>query len=112
MELKPHINGTSGDTSTSGFWQNKHGQSLITQVGAALAGWFTSSFGNVFGDTFSDGDDGAEVAAFFKTGIFKQQGKKSVAGPAKVDAQFMAVAFATYFTSGNPESIAAGETIS
>jgi hypothetical protein len=32
--------------------------------------------------------------------LFKQKAKKS-AGPAKVDAQFMAVALATYFTSSN-----------
>ncbi|MCH7751046.1 MAG: hypothetical protein IH898_02670, partial [Planctomycetes bacterium] len=95
---------TSGDTATIGFWQNKHGQALITQGGAALADWLTSNFGNVFGNTFSDGsggDDGAEVATFFRQELFKQKAKKSVAGPAKVDAQFTAVALATYFTSSN-----------
>lgn len=93
----------SGDTATIGFWQNKHGQELIIQGGAALAGWLTSNFGNVFGNAFSDGsgDDGAEVASFFKNELFKQKGKKSASGPAKVDAQFMGVALATYFTSSN-----------
>ncbi len=88
---------TSGDTATIGFWQNKHGQALITAGGAALADWLTANFGNIFGNTFV-GADGDDVAAFYKDQLFKQMGAKSVAGPAKVDAQFMAVAFATYFT--------------
>jgi YVTN family beta-propeller protein len=93
---------SSGDTATIGFWQNKHGQQLIGEGGSELAAWLTSKFGNVFGDTFSDGvgDDSAEVAAFFKDQLFRQKSKKS-AGPAKVDAQFMAVALATYFTSSD-----------
>ena len=94
---------TSGDTATIGFWQNKHGQQLIGQGGTNLALWLTDNFGNVFGDTFSDNsgtNDGLEVAAFFKDQLFRQKSKKS-AGPAKVDAQFMAVALATYFTSSN-----------
>jgi ELWxxDGT repeat protein len=88
---------SSGDTATIGFWQNKHGQALIEQGGTALAEWLTNNFGNVFGDEFV-GADGADVAAFYKDQLFKQKAKKS-AGPAKVDAQFMAVAFATFFTS-------------
>ena len=90
---------TSGDTATIGFWQNKHGQQLIVQGGTNLALWLTDNLGNVFGNTFSDGD-GLEVAAFFKDQLFRQKSNKS-AGPAKVDAQFMAVALATYFTSSN-----------
>ncbi len=91
---------TSGDTAGIGFWQNKHGQALITQGGTALATWLSNNFGNIFGDTFTDGlgDDGAEVAAFYKYELFKQKSAKS-AGPAKVDAQFMATALATFFTS-------------
>ena len=102
---------TSGDTAGIGFWQNKHGQALIRQGGAGLANWLTMNFGNVFGNTFADGvgsDDGYEVAAFFKDQLFRQKGKKS-AGPAKVDAQFMAVAFAAYFTSGNLAGGVAGD---
>ncbi len=90
---------TSGDTATIGFWHNKHGQALIAQGGTALAQWLTASFGNVFGDEFI-GADGNDVAQFFNDQLFKQKGKKSN-GPAKVDAQFMAVALATYFTSSN-----------
>ena len=88
---------TSGDTATIGFWQNKHGQALIAQGGAELAAWLTANFGNIFGDEFA-GANGGDVARFYKEQLFRQKSKKS-AGPAKVDAQFMAVAFATYFTS-------------
>jgi hypothetical protein len=94
---------TSGDTATIGFWQNKHGQELIGKGECGLADWLTQNFGNVLGDTFADGvgtDDGAEVATFFKHQLFRQKSKKS-SGPAKVDAQFMAVALATYFTSND-----------
>ena len=87
----------SGDTAGIGFWQNKHGQSLISQGGTALANWLTDNFGNVFGNEFV-GSDGDDVASFFKDQLFKQRGKKA-AGPAKVDAHFMAVTLATYFTS-------------
>jgi hypothetical protein len=90
---------TSGDTATIGFWQNKHGQALITQGGMPLATWLTNNFGNVFGNEFVGGD-GSDVASFYKGQLFKQNGNKS-AGPAKVDAQFMAVALATYFTSSD-----------
>ncbi|MCA9192177.1 MAG: hypothetical protein KDB03_10455 [Planctomycetales bacterium] len=93
----------SGDAASIGFWQNKHGQALIESGGIPLAGWLTSNFGNVFGNTFSDGlggDNGAEVARFYFEELFKQKSKHS-AGPAKVDAQFMATALATYFTSSN-----------
>jgi len=88
---------TSGDTATIGFWQNKHGQALIAEGGAGLADWLTANFGNIFGDAFV-GAGGEDVAAFYKNQLFKQKATKGAAGPAKVDAQFMAVALATYFT--------------
>ncbi len=87
----------SGDTATIGFWQNRHGQDLITQGGTALAAWLTDNFGNIFGDEFV-GADGAAVANFYKQELFKQKSNHS-AGPAKVDAQFMALTLSTYFTS-------------
>jgi PKD repeat protein len=87
----------SGDTAGIGFWQNKHGQALITQGGTALAAWLTDNFGNIFGDVFA-GADGATVASFYRDQLFRQKAAKS-AGPAKVDAQFMALALSTYFTS-------------
>jgi hypothetical protein len=90
---------SAGDTATIGFWQNKHGQALIVSGGAALASWLSDNFPNVFGNRLN-GASGQDVADFYRQELFKQQAKKS-AGPAKVDAQFMAVALATYFTSGN-----------
>ncbi|MCO6453801.1 MAG: PKD domain-containing protein [Pirellulaceae bacterium] len=88
---------TSGDTAGIGFWQNKHGQQLITAGGSALAGWLTSNFGNVFGNQLA-GADGAAVARFYREQVFKKR-VKNPAGPANVDAQFMAVALATWFTN-------------
>lgn len=90
----------SGDTATIGFWQNKNGQSLIREGGDALVGWLSTNFDNVFGNTFTDGvggDDAAEVADFYKGEFFK----KKIKGTPKVDAQFMSLAFSTFFTSSN-----------
>ena len=83
-----------GDAATIGFWQNKNGQALIAQGGTQLAVWLTSHFGNIFGNTLV-GMTGSQVATFYRDQVFK--GLK-LGGPAKVDAQFMAVALATYFT--------------
>jgi hypothetical protein len=88
---------SQGDSAGIGFWQNKHGQELIKRGGSDLAVWLTANFSNVFGNQFV-GATGADVAVFYKDQLFKQQAKKS-AGPAKIDAQFMAVALAVYFTS-------------
>ncbi|MCA9214748.1 MAG: hypothetical protein KDB27_16870 [Planctomycetales bacterium] len=86
----------AGDTATIGFWQNKNGQALIEQGGSNLANWLTDNFGNVFANTFTGGD-GEDVARFYKDEFFK----KKLKGTSKVDAQFMATALATYFTSSN-----------
>lgn len=90
----------AGDTATIGFWQNKNGQALIKQGGTGLATWLSDNFGNVFGSTFTDGnggDDADEVANFYKSEFFK----KKLRGTSKVDAQFMSLALATFFTSSN-----------
>ena len=89
----------SGDTATIGFWQNKHGQALISQSGTALANWLSANFSSIFGNALV-GATGEDVASFYKDQLFRQKSAKS-AGPAKVDAQFMAVALATFFTSSN-----------
>jgi hypothetical protein len=89
----------SGDTAGGGFWQNKHGQELIAQGGTQLADWLTATFPQVFGNSLV-GASGSDVAAFYRDQLFKQAGKKP-AGPAKVDAQFMALALAAYFTSSS-----------
>lgn len=90
----------AGDTAGIGFWQNKNGQSLIKQGGQALAIWLSANFGNIFGNTFSNGsggDDAAEVASSYKNVFFN----KKLQGTSKVDAQFMATALATFFTSSH-----------
>ena len=59
-----------------------------------------ANFGNFFGNTFSNGsggDNAIEVARFYKNEFFNQKLK----GTPKVDAQFMATALATFFTSSN-----------
>ncbi len=59
-----------------------------------------ANFGNIFGNTFFDGkggDNAAEVAGFYRNEFFK----KKLKGTSKVDAQFMSLALATFFTSSN-----------
>lgn len=87
----------SGDAGSIGFWQNKHGQALIASGGTALADWLSSKFGNIFGDELV-GRNGGDVASFYRDELFRQKSNSKVAGPAKVDAQFMAVALSVYFT--------------
>ena len=73
----------SGDTATIGFWQNKNGQALIKQGGAALVPWLNDNFGNIFGTRFSDGvggDDAAEVASFYKNGVLQEEAQGDVQG--------------------------------
>jgi len=89
----------SGDSASIGFWQNKHGQALIADGGTGLSSWLTDNFTNIFGDSLV-GASGQDVADFYRNQLFRQKGKKS-AGPAKVDAQFMATALSVYFTNRN-----------
>lgn len=89
----------SGDSASIGFWQNKHGQTLIASGGSKLANWLSESFANVFGTSLLDAD-GQTVADFYRSQLFLQKGKK-VASPAKVDAQFMATALSVFFTNRN-----------
>ena len=64
-----------------------------------MAIWLTDNFRNIFGDVFV-GADGEGVASFYREQLFRQKAEKS-AGPAKVDAQSMALALSTYFTSSS-----------
>ncbi len=96
-----------GDTATVGFWNSWRGRRLIQQSGTGLAQWLTDNFTNVFGDRFEDAD-GYDVARFFRRQLFFQRGRWSFR-PARVDAEFMATAMATYFTNVNlAGSIAVG----
>jgi hypothetical protein len=87
----------AGDTATIGFWRNKNGQRLIDQLDETgeLTAWLEENFDNIFdsGELASHGG----VGEFYKTMFFK----KKLKGTPKVDAQFMAVALATFATSSN-----------
>lgn len=70
---------------------------LIASGVATLSSWLTENAGNVFGNALS-GATGSQVADFYRSQLFLQKADKG-AGPAKVDAQFMATAFGVFFTS-------------
>jgi len=99
---------TSGQTATIGFWQNKNGQNLLnsltggknsTQLGNWLAATFPNMYGEAAGASNLAGATNAQVATFYKDQLFKDKKKGALPGPAKVDAQTMAVAFAVYCTN-------------
>ena len=101
---------TTGQTATIGFWQNKNGQKLIkslnggpdsTQLGDWLATTFPNMYGAEAGANDLTGATNTEVAEFYKYQLFKTKKKNKLPGPAKVDAQTMAVAFAVYTTNAN-----------
>jgi hypothetical protein len=86
---------STGDSAGVGFWHSKNGQALIAQGGTQLAQWLTSTFSNIFGNTLV-GMTGSQVATFYRDQVFKGLSKSG--GTPKVDAEFFAVALATYFT--------------
>ena len=97
-------------TATIGFWQNKKGQELIKSLNVTgstqLGDWLASSFPNMYGVAAEANDltgfSNDQVADFY-TDLFRRKKRESVmmglGGPAKVDAQTMAVALATYVTN-------------
>jgi hypothetical protein len=101
----------SGQTATIGFWQNKHGQALIKSLNGGgdstqLADWLAATLPNIYGVNAGDhnltGMTNTEVAEFYRNELFKSKiQKRSIAGPAKLDAQVMAAAFAVYTTNVN-----------
>ena len=90
---------TSGDSASTGFWNSRRGRNLIIEGGTDLANWLTDNFGNIFGDELV-GADGADVARFYRTEIFRHRSLLSVL-TAKVDIEFMSIALATYFTNSS-----------
>ncbi len=88
----------SGDTATIGYWHNKNGQALIEKLDedGALTAWLLDNFGNIFDQDDFD-EHGGSVGDFYRDEFFK----KKLKGTPKVDAQFMAVAFAVFATSSN-----------
>jgi len=97
----------AGQTASIGFWQNKHGQALITGLNGGssstqLGNWLAATFPNMYG-----ADTGAasladktntQVAAFYVS-LFKRNGQTASWGPPKVDAQVLATALAVYVTN-------------
>lgn len=93
----------SGQTATIGFWQNKNGQNLIKAVNGGdtstqLGDWLAATFPNLYGSMSNLTNDA--VADVYKQ-LFKRNNKTSPGGPPKLDAQVLAVAFATYVTNEN-----------
>ncbi len=100
----------AGQTATIGYWQNKNGQALIkslnggptaTQLGNWLATTLPNLYGAGAGQNNLTGKTNTQVAAFYKTLFQRTSQTAAGAGPAKVDAQLLAVAFAVYVTNRN-----------
>lgn len=125
---RPPENGdvTPEQTATIGFWQNKHGQDLISLVNddthqMQLGNWLAATFPNMYGN---DGVDGVanpnnlagltndEVADFYSE-LFRRKKKEAVklglTGPVKMDAQILATAFACYVTNETLAGTIAGD---
>jgi len=108
---------SAGQTATIGFWQNKNGQELIESLNGGenatqLADWLSVTFVNMYGDADGLGPlvnendltglTNADVAEFYSD-LFRRKKKEAVqlglGGPAKMDAQVLAVALASYVTN-------------
>jgi len=72
---------------------------------------FRSTLPNIYGVNAGDhnltGMINTEVATFYRNQLFKAKKQKKLAGPAKLDAQVMATAFAVYSTNVNLASTTA-----
>ncbi|MGQ0627459.1 MAG: SdrD B-like domain-containing protein [Phycisphaerales bacterium] len=98
--LASGCNVNSGMTATIGFWQNRNGQNLIKSMNGGpsrtnLGNWLASNFPNLYGSAAGSannltGKTNSQVAEYYKT-QFNESGMK-------IDAQFMALAFAVYVT--------------
>lgn len=107
---RPLVEGqvSAGQTATIGFWQNKNGQELIASVSGQLAEWLSVTFVNMYGANAGSNDlsgmTNVQVADFYSD-LFRRKKKEAaqlgLGGPAKMDAQIMAVALATYVTNEN-----------
>ncbi|MDB5320609.1 MAG: sdrD 1 [Phycisphaerales bacterium] len=88
-----------GQTAAIGFWQNSNGQALLkclnngstdTNLGIWLAANFPNLYGQNAGAASLLGKSNAQIAAFYTT-LYKTTAQK-------LDAQVLALAFATYVT--------------
>jgi hypothetical protein len=98
----------AGQTATIGFWQNKHGQSLIKSLNGGpsstqLGNWLAATFPNMYGgalETSLAGRTNSQIAALYQD-LFKRNGRTSPGGPPKLDAQVLALALAVYVTDSD-----------
>jgi len=102
----------AGQTATIGFWRNKKGQRLIKSLNGGcestqLANWLAATYPKIYGAEAGENDltglTNAEVARFYRK-IFRAKKcgrwwRRKFKGPRKLDAQVMALAFATYVTN-------------
>jgi hypothetical protein len=88
-----------GQTAAIGFWQNSSGQALLNGLNNGssdtnLGIWLAASFPNLYGQNAGAasllGKTNAQIAAFYTT-LYKTTAQK-------LDAQVLALAFATYVT--------------
>lgn len=98
----------AGQTATIGYWQNRNGQKLIkslnggstaTQLGDWLAATFPNMYGANAGVNNLAGKTNSQIAAFYKTLFARTACHAAGGGPAKMDAQVLATAFAVYVTN-------------
>jgi protocatechuate 3,4-dioxygenase beta subunit len=100
----------SGMTASIGFWNNKKGQALIKALNGSaqstqLGNWLAATLPNMYADLA--GKTNAQVAAYYQD-LFKNGKRCGLLGPAKLDAQVMAVALATYVTNSSLAGTVAG----
>ncbi len=97
----------SSQTATIGFWHNKNGQALLTSLNGSatstqLGNWLATTFPNIYGLSAGaanmTGKTNDQVASYYLNQVFSAKKLAGETGAAKVDAQVMAVAFATYVT--------------
>ncbi len=90
----------AGQTASIGFWNNKHGQSLIKSLNGGpastqLADWLAATFPNMYGAAAGSNDlagrTNSQVATFFQS-LFTLKGPK-------LDAQVLGTALAVYSTN-------------
>jgi len=108
FEVPPTTQLKAGMTATIGFWHNKNGQALIKSLNGGptatdLGNWLATNFPNLWGAQAGPnnlaGKTNAQVAAFYLT-------KFTVKGQ-KLEAQILAVAFASYVTNNTLAGTAA-----
>lgn len=106
--LRGGVQPSGGVAATIGFWQSRRGKRLIRglngdesngQESRLLGRWLATTFPNLYGNDMIDLSEmnNAEVHDLYRS-LFKRHKKRGPVNARKLDAQVMAVAFATYVT--------------